>query len=694
MIAPLFYLTALLGIVLAALAIFKDRSARGRRVFAAGLLLLSAQHLFSAQILRSSTFMEADFWRSWWFLPQALAPPIWLLFTLKYARGNFEVSVRKWLPVLGALALIPLAAVTLFSSALFVSTQTPAGPVFELGLAGYLLYLCVVLSSALILINLERTFRAAVGTMRWRIKFVILGVATIYTAKLYTSSQVLLFKVHTFSFDIVSGVAGFIACCFFLRGLLRSGIFQVQVYPSEQVLQFSIAGVLIGAYLVLIGLSTKLFAAWNGPDAFAFKAFLLLASLAIVGVLLLSERTRDRVKRWISRHFHRPFYDYRATWLSFTEKTATVLEPEALSRVIVNWLSERMHVLSASIWLVDADSNRVRLGASTAVTAPELDLAPSETSELLRALSSESIPFDIDLRTEPWIPALQKLYHGQFRRGGNRVCVPLLSNGRLVGFCTLSDRVNDIPLESQEFELLKCVADQLAANLLNVQLSTRLLQAKEMEAFQTIAAFFVHDLKNTASSLNLTLQNLPKHFDNPEFRKDALKTIGKSVNHIQELISRLTLFRDKLELNRTSLDLNQVVRSCVDSLKGAALPITVSLSEVKPVSGDADQLQKVVMNLLLNARDALKAQGRIEISTAQQNACAVLAVSDNGCGMTPEFLAGSLFRPFKTTKHGGIGIGMFQSKTIVEAHEGRMQVESEVGRGTTFRIYLPSLAER
>jgi hypothetical protein len=67
----------------------------------------------------------------------------------------------------------------------------------------------------------------------------------------------------------------------------------------------------------------------------------------------------------------------------------------------------------------------------------------------------------------------------------------------------------------------------------------------------------------------------------------------------------------------------------------------------------------------------------------------VLAVSDNGCGMDPDFLNRSLFRPFQTTKKNGLGIGLFQSKMIVEAHLGKINVESQPGKGTTFRIALP-----
>jgi len=104
---------------------------------------------------------------------------------------------------------------------------------------------------------------------------------------------------------------------------------------------------------------------------------------------------------------------------------------------------------------------------------------------------------------------------------------------------------------------------------------------------------------------------------------------------------------------------------------------------------DSEQLRSVVTNLLLNARDAVGARGRIEVRTGTENGYAALSVSDDGCGMTTTFLRDSLFRPFKTTKKKGLGIGMFQTKMIIEAHHGSIRVKSDVGRGTTFQVLLP-----
>jgi signal transduction histidine kinase len=186
------------------------------------------------------------------------------------------------------------------------------------------------------------------------------------------------------------------------------------------------------------------------------------------------------------------------------------------------------------------------------------------------------------------------------------------------------------------------------------------------------------------------LQNLPVHFDNATFREDALRGVAKTVNHINELISRLSLLRQEIALQPVDSDLNELV---AEALRGmGAFPRAEMAQDLRPlpnVSMDRAQIRNVIGNLIMNARDAVGLGGRIRIETAQRNGWVVLSVTDNGCGMSPEFLRRGLFRPFQSTKKNGIGIGMFQCKAIVEAHHGKIEVESEPGKGTSFRVLLP-----
>jgi signal transduction histidine kinase len=148
--------------------------------------------------------------------------------------------------------------------------------------------------------------------------------------------------------------------------------------------------------------------------------------------------------------------------------------------------------------------------------------------------------------------------------------------------------------------------------------------------------------------------------------------------------------RHELKIQPAESDLNEVVtRALAGWEKAPEIDLVKDLQPLPKVFLDQEQILKVVTNLVLNATESMSGAGQVRIETSRRNGWTILAVTDNGCGMSPDFLNRSLFRAFQTTKKSGLGIGMFQSKMIVEAHGGRIEVESELGKGTTFRVFLP-----
>jgi putative PEP-CTERM system histidine kinase len=529
--------------------------------------------------------------------------------------------------------------------------------------------------------------------MRWRIKFVLLGVGVLFVVRIYTASQTLLFRGLDEGIEVVESAATLIAMLVVLRGLLRSRQVNTDVYPSLSVLQGSLTISLAGLYLLVVGLFAKLSTFWGGDSAFTLKAFIVLVSLVGLAVLLQSDRVQLRVRHFLIRNFQRPLYDYRAIWRKFTQATNGCVEQTELCRAIVHITADIFQALAVSLWLVNEQRSSFTLAASTASSptgtanhAP----SPSEVHEVVSHFEHRPEPVDIETRDSAWATTLRHWHPSDFPNGGHRVCVPLLRQNQLIGLIIMGDRVKGVSFPLQDFDLLKCIADQAAAKLLNLQLSRRLVQTKEVEAFQTMATFLVHDLKNAASTLNLMLQNMPVHFSDPAFREDALRGMGKTVNHINGLIARLGQFRNQLVLQPTPHDLNEIVQTTLaDFPTSPEIAVSSNLIPLPTLMLDREQMQKVVLNLLLNATEACQGRGAVRIATAQQNGTAVLSVADNGCGMSADFLQGALFRPFKTTKKNGLGIGMFQSKMIIEAHGGNIAVTSAPGKGATFEIFLP-----
>src|SRR5512132_3693332 len=202
------------------------------------------------------------------------------------------------------------------------------------------------------------------------------------------------------------------------------------------------------------------------------------------------------------------------------------------------------------------------------------------------------------------------------------------------------------------------MGDQIAVGLLNLRLTEDVLRAKELEAFQAISAFFIHDLKNAASTLSLTLQNLPVHFNDPMFRQDALRGLGETANRINQLISRVGALRH-LELKPVEADLNLLVADALEVLSSAPEINVVQKLDLQPkLKLDRQQFGSVITNLLLNAREALGPGGEARGGRGaggggrggrgERRGWAVLAVAEDGCGMSAAFLKTALFRPFQT----------------------------------------------
>jgi putative PEP-CTERM system histidine kinase len=663
--------------------------------FVAGMSLLAVESVFLGLATDAVKGDDASVWFLWRLRTMSLLPSVWMLFSLSYARGSYREFFRQWRFVLIGALVVPVALVCVCKPE-WIFTRPDDGLdhasmewLFQLQSGGFVLYAVFLISTVVVAMNLERTFRAAVGTMRWRIKFMILGLVTLFAVRAYTSSQGLLWQKTDPSLVALDCGALVVGCSLILRSLFRD-VSEVAVFPSKAVLENSLTALVAGIYLVCVAILVKVAPLIEGFQA---KYFVLLIAVVAVTVVALSDRARMHTRRLVSRYFQRPLYDYRTVWRTLTEGIASRVKQPDLCQAAVTLVSEIFQALSVTIWLVDEKRENLVFAGSTSLSAAAgagMQPQKEEAEAIFQALQVHRDAADFETSKDDWAVALRRLTPTQFRAGGSRICVPLMGGGHLLGVITLGDRVEGMFFSLQDFDLLRCVGDQVAAGLLSVQLSQKLLQAKELEAFQTMSAFFVHDLKNTASTLNLMLQNLPVHFDNPDFRADALRGMAKTCEHINDLISRLSLLRHDLQIKPVASNLNDVVSGVLSNWNGVAgMTLVKNLRPCPEVLLDQEQITKVVTNLILNASEAISQSGEIRIETSKYNGWAVLLVADNGCGMTSEFLRRALFRPFQTTKKKGLGIGMFQSKMIVEAHGGRIEVESEVRKGTAFRVLLP-----
>ena len=623
-------------------------------------------------------------------LVKSFTPGVWLGFSLVYGRGQPKEFLFRWKWALVAALLVPAGLVLGFPDGFHGAAAPGLGGEFRLSGAGKGWVIALLITTLAILVNLEHTFRASVGMTRWRVKYLILGLALIFGVKVYRLSQMLLFSGYGPEAERMMLMALLPGCGLIGVGLLRSSFGKFDIYPSRAMLQGSVTVILAGVYFVIVGLLAQWIERLGGVADFPVQALVLLLGVAGGAVLMLSERFRSALRRFISRHFRRPEHDFRKIWTEFTRRTSSVLDAGALGKNAAEVVAESFHVLGVTVFRVVPEPPGLEWLSSTekhgVVGGPQLD------SEGLDELATRTQPFGLESESAAWAAALKECCPRKFDHGGDRLALPLVAAERLVGLMVLADRVNGIPYSHEELDLLKCIGDQLAAALLNCELTEVVLQAKELEAFQTLSTFFVHDLKNAANGLSLMLQNLPTHFDDPEFRSDTVRGVGRTVDRINQLILKLGSLRRELQLTQTPCRLDLLCGEVLDGL-AAKMDGTWSLQrdlpEVPTLRLDQEAIKSVVTNLVLNAHEALNGPGEVRVATRVTPQGVTLEVSDTGSGMSPDFVRNLLFRPFHSTKTNGLGIGMFQCKKIIEAHGGSVAVASQPGTGTRFTILMP-----
>ncbi len=691
-------LTASALLASSALGIFvlwRDRRSLVHRIFSLGMLAQALEQACHIGMLESVGAAAVQFWLRAGLVAAALAAGAWLLFSAALGRADEQLAWKRWRWIALAAFLAPALTVLLMDESFIraVMPRTPFGWLTPLGWAGQAHQALLLLVATWAVSNLERTLRSSVGRARWQVKFMVMGVAALLASRIYTASHAMLFSMLDTQVELVTSAALMLCTIPILVSLRRAGLLQLDIYVSQGLIYRSITLAAVGIYLITVALLVGAVDYLQVNRYVRLDALLVLAALLTLAAVLLSDRLRQGVRAFLSRHFRRPLYDYRHFWRTFTQRSASVVGNKELCRVVVRMVSEAFETLSVTIWLVEEDERTLELGASTALTESEAGslLSAHPASRLLiKGLREQESIVDSQTASGGWIGQLEEECPRFFKQAHIRHLIPLSAQGELLGILTLQDRVRGKALSVEDFDLLRVIADQAAASLLNLKLSARLQRAKELEVFQNMSAFFAHDLKNLASRLTLTAQNLPRLFDNPEFRQDACQVMSQSVEKIRTFCSRLSTLERKIAVERQQGDLNKLLQATVEELKGSiGASLVESLDPLPPALLDREQIQTVLVNLILNANEATGGEGQIRIRTRRRNGTAELAVSDNGCGMSKEFMQTRLFRPFQSTKKDGMGIGLYQSKLIVEAHQGRMEVESEEGKGSTFRVILP-----
>lgn len=353
--------------------------------------------------------------------------------------------------------------------------------------------------------------------------------------------------------------------------------------------------------------------------------------------------------------------------------------------------------------MFSGDSGRQKFRSTTGdeystsyVRIPELDVSVAVASNREQALASARRTGRLSLLAALFLGVVAALllafYWQRKSRGIERVTegVEAIAKGKL-----------DHRIDLRSSDDLRPLADNLG--LMTQQLREQMAREAETHQFQSfvrLSAILTHDLKNAIEALSLTVTNMERHFDNPEFRVDAMKTLRGATENLRALVARLsnpvTTLSGEHKRPRP-VDLVPILQRVILMTSGQAVEghqTRINLPPSLYVLVDAERMERVVENLIINALEAMRGRnGTLTIEAGMSdNGKSFFSVSDTGEGMSPRFIEERLFRPFATTKKRGVGLGLYTCREVVRANGGSIEVDSQPGAGTTFRVVLPSAA--
>jgi signal transduction histidine kinase len=224
---------------------------------------------------------------------------------------------------------------------------------------------------------------------------------------------------------------------------------------------------------------------------------------------------------------------------------------------------------------------------------------------------------------------------------------------------------------------------------------TQMSRAEHLATLGELAAGLAHEIRNPLAGLAGVIEIMGKDLPASSPAKEVWKDAQQEVLRIKKILSDLLDYARPKPPEFAAADLNKTAEHAVVLARQQVFsrPIAVEFipdPALPPVEHDASKIQQVLVNLLLNATQAIGAnhEGQVVLKIASVRESAVLTVTDNGRGIAAEHLP-NVFRPFFTTKGQGTGLGLSLARSIVELHGGQITVESERGRGTTFEVRLP-----
>ena len=539
------------------------------------------------------------------------------------------------------------------------------------------------------LILIEQVYRNTFSEQRWSIKFLCLGLGSLFIVDFILYSKSLLFTTLDTSLWNSRGIIHVLVTPMLAISILRLLENHTVLTVSRKLVFHTTILFGSGLYLILMSVAGFYIRDYGGSwGGMAQTTFIFLAVLLLL-VLFISGKIRAIIKVYFNKHFLQYNYDYREEWIKLSKTIAGLDSVTELSGLIVKTMGNLVESCGGGLWLKNEQGYFYLVEQYNFGFEPEPIIKANE-------------PFVQFLDTKQWVidfveytnnPELyDEIDLSDWHSKANQIWLiaPLLRLNTMEAFVVLTQPRVPRVLNWEDHDLLKTVGMQFANALALNRTIDELSLSRQFEAYNRLSAFIVHDLKNLVAQIALIVKNAEKHKRNPEFIDDSIETLENVTHKMQHIIDQLKKGKIKTE-PQSVIDLSKIIKDVAAQQAGnrPVLQIDSNVDECL-VCGEQTKMTAVLGHLVQNAQEATAQNGFVRLELTKNDHQAIIKIIDNGVGMDKKFIASRLFKPFDTTKgNAGMGIGVYEARDYIVKHSGQIDVESSPGQGTEFTITLP-----
>lgn len=532
-----------------------------------------------------------------------------------------------------------------------------------------------------VLILVEHLFRYTGAQRRWAIKYLCLAIVGVYVFDFYKYVEALLFQDIDIARWEARGYIHALVVPLIAVSAARNPQWHLDVYVSRRLVFHSTVIVASGSYLIVMAAAGFYLRRYGGDWGHVSQVVLVFAAVLFLMIVALSTQVRAKLKVFISKHFFNYRYDYREEWLRMTRTLVSGSTEERLPIRAIRAIADILESPGGQLWL--KQSNGRLLPVERWNSSESLEISQTDSESLIRFLLDTEWVIELEEyrehrdRYRDLVLSAELLAADKFW-----LIVPLLHDRELIGFILLIPSRATKTINWEDRDILKVAAREVAGYLAQSETLRALTEARQFEGFNRLSAYMIHDLKNLIAQLSLVISNAQRHRANPEFLQDVIGTVENSVARMTKLLEQLRTGAVPRQLEM--VDLAQVTSQAVE-MRSVTEPrprLVLGDGQVM-LEADRDRLLAIVKHLIQNAQEATAVNGSVNVRVWRENTRGYVAIEDNGCGMSEEFIRERLFRPFDTTKGlTGMGIGAFEAREMFRALGGDIVVTSEPDRGT------------